>query len=115
MVVIAMPTYNHARFVSEAVDSVLAQTYEAWELVVVDDGSTDGTVDALRDYEDPRIRVVERDHRGLAGLGAAYRTAVESSSAPLVAILEGDDRWPQDARSPTLMTRLSCCPTGLAR
>jgi glycosyltransferase involved in cell wall biosynthesis len=91
-----MPTYNHARFVSEAVESVLSQTYQDWELVVVDDGSTDGTLDIVRRYRDPRIRVIERAHHGLNALGGAYRSALENSSAPLVAILEGDDRWPPD-------------------
>ena len=91
-----MPTYNHAPFVAEAVESVLTQTFQAWELVVVDDGSTDETLDIIRRYRDPRIRVVKREHAGLAGLGTAYRAALEQSSAPLVAILEGDDRWPPD-------------------
>lgn len=95
-VLVAMPTYNHARFISEAIASVLAQTFQAWELVIVDDGSTDGTIDIVRQYRDPRIRVIERDHRGLTALGGSYRTALEISTAPFVAVLEGDDRWPPD-------------------
>jgi glycosyltransferase involved in cell wall biosynthesis len=91
-----MPTYNHAAFVGEAIDSVLAQTFEAWELIVVDDGSTDETLDVVRRREDPRIRVIARDHGGLPGLGAAYRAALESSTAPLLAVIEGDDTWPPD-------------------
>jgi hypothetical protein len=91
-----MPTYNHAAFVGEAIDSVLAQTFEAWELIVVDDGSTDETLDVVRRREDPRIRVIARDHGGLPGLGAAYRAALESSTAPLLAVIEGDDAWPPD-------------------
>ena len=91
-----MPTYNHAAFVGEAIDSVLAQTLDAWELIVVDDGSTDETLDAVRRREDPRIRVIARDHGGLQGLGAAYRAALESSTAPLLAVIEGDDAWPPD-------------------
>lgn len=91
-----MPTYNHAAFVGEAIDSVLAQTLDAWELIVVDDGSTDGTLDIVRRRPDPRIRVLARDHAGLPGLGAMYRAALESSTAPLLAVLEGDDSWPPD-------------------
>jgi glycosyltransferase involved in cell wall biosynthesis len=91
-----MPTYNHAAFVGEAIDSVLAQTLGAWELIVVDDGSTDGTLDVVRSRKDPRIRVLAREHGGLQGLGAMYRAALESSTAPLLAVLEGDDTWPPD-------------------
>lgn len=91
-----MPTYNHARFVSQAVESVLAQTFHAWELMVVDDGSSDETLEIVRRYRDPRIQVIARERQGLAGLGEAYRTILEQSVAPLVAILEGDDRWPPD-------------------
>ena len=91
-----MPTFNHAAYVGEAIDSALAQTFHAWELVVIDDGSTDGTLDVIRQYRDPRIRLIAREYRGLTGLGAAYRSVLDQSSAPLVAILEGDDRWPAD-------------------
>jgi glycosyltransferase involved in cell wall biosynthesis len=95
-VTIAMPTYNQAPFVSDAIESVLAQTFQAWELVVVDDGSTDETLDMISQYRDPRIRMIARVHQGLPGLGVTYRTILEQSTAPLVAILEGDDRWPAD-------------------
>ena len=95
-VAVLMTTYNHGAFIGEAVESVLAQTYADWELVVADDGSTDDTVEILRRYDDPRIRVVALKHRGLAALAETYRTAMEVSSAPLLAILDGDDRWPRD-------------------
>jgi glycosyltransferase involved in cell wall biosynthesis len=89
-----MPTYNHARFIGTAIESVLAQTFDAWELLIVDDGSTDGTLEIARGFTDPRICIVAHEHRGLAGLCDAYRAVLEQSSAPLVAILEGDDCWP---------------------
>ena len=91
-----MPTYNHATFVGAAVESALAQTVDAWELIVVDDGSTDGTPDIVRGYGDPRIKVIARDHEGLYRLRDLYQTAMDASTAPLVAILEGDDTWPAD-------------------
>jgi hypothetical protein len=91
-----MPTYNHAAFVGAAVESILAQTFGAWELIVVDDGSTDGSPDIVRGYPDPRIQVIVRDHGGLYRLRDLYQTAMDASTAPLVAILEGDDTWPAD-------------------
>jgi hypothetical protein len=96
VVAAVMPTYNHAAFVGEAIESVLAQTFVAWELIVLDDGSTDGTTDIVRRYKDPRITVIARDHGGLHRLGELYRTALDASTAPLVAIIEGDDMWPPD-------------------
>jgi glycosyltransferase involved in cell wall biosynthesis len=94
-----MPTYNHARFIGAAVESVLQQTFTAWELVVVDDGSDDGTPDIVRGFRDDRIKLICREHRGLTGLRDAYETALARSTAPLIAILEGDDRWPPDKLS----------------
>ena len=95
-VAVIMPTYNHAPFVGAAIESVLAQTFDAWELIVVDDGSTDGTPDVVRSYQDPRIRLIVREHGGLAHLRDLYQTSLDSSTAPLLALLEGDDTWPAD-------------------
>ena len=95
-VTVAMPTYNHAAFVADAIASVLAQTLPDWELVVVDDGSTDGTAQIARGFADPRITVIDGEHRGLERLGEAYQAVLDHSTAPLVAVLEGDDRWPPD-------------------
>jgi glycosyltransferase involved in cell wall biosynthesis len=91
-----MPTYNHVAFAGQAIESVLAQTLGAWELIVLDDGSTDGTLDIVHRYPDPRIRVTARAHGGLSRLGDLYRAALESSTSPLLAVLEGDDVWPPD-------------------
>jgi glycosyltransferase involved in cell wall biosynthesis len=57
--------YNGERYIRQAIDGVLAQTYTQWELIVVDDGSTDGTPEILRSYGDPRIRIVNGSHHGL--------------------------------------------------
>ena len=88
------PTYQHAAFIGDCVRSVLAQTMQDWEMVIVDDGSEDGTPDIAESFHDPRIVVLRRQHGGVAGLGRAYASAVASSGSPLVAILEGDDTWP---------------------
>ena len=85
IVAAVMATYNHASLASQTVESVLAQTLDAWELIVIDDGSTDGTPNIVRGYHDPRIRVNTRANEGLGGLGNPYRAALESSPDPLVA------------------------------
>jgi glycosyltransferase involved in cell wall biosynthesis len=90
LVSVLMPTYNRARFVTEAVRSVLDQSYEALELVVVDDGSTDETRDVLAAVHDARLRVVATPHRGI---GAALNAGLAIASGDFVARLDSDDVW----------------------
>ncbi len=94
LVTIVTPAYDQAGYIRRCVESVLAQTYPRWELIVVDDGSTDGTPDVVEAYGDPRIRCIRLPHRGLAALAETYNAALSRSSGELVAILEGDDLWP---------------------
>lgn len=95
-VTIVTPTYNHSAFIVQCIESVLAQSFEDWEMVVVDDGSSDDTVDLARAVGDDRVKVVSLSHRGLAALSETYNHALEVSTGELVAILEGDDTWPED-------------------
>lgn len=93
---IITPTYNHAAFIAACVDSVLRQSFSDWELLVLDDGSTDDTGAIVQGYRDPRVRYSRQEHAGIAGLVDTYNRALAASRAPLVAILEGDDYWPPD-------------------
>jgi glycosyltransferase involved in cell wall biosynthesis len=88
------PTYQHAAFIGDCIRSVLAQTMQDWEMVIIDDGSDDGTPDIAESFHEPRIIVLRRPHEGVTGLGRAYALAVDKGSSPFVAILEGDDMWP---------------------
>jgi glycosyltransferase involved in cell wall biosynthesis len=87
---VIIPTYNVAGFVRQAVDSALSQTLRDIEVIVVDDGSTDGSTDTLRDLDDPRLRVIREDH---AGSAAARNAGLRLASGELVAFLDADDRW----------------------
>jgi glycosyltransferase involved in cell wall biosynthesis len=93
---IITPTYDHAAFLGQCIDSVLGQTVGSWEQIIVDDGSADGTADVVRRYRDPRIRYVRQEHVGLERLPETYNRALAMCRAPLIAILEGDDYWPPD-------------------
>ncbi|WP_242345038.1 glycosyltransferase family 2 protein [Anaeromyxobacter terrae] len=95
-VTIVAPTYNASRFVQQCVESVLAQTFGDFELVVADDGSTDGTPDVVESYRDPRVRCLRLPHRGLRALAQTYNAALSAGTGDLVAVLEGDDYWPPD-------------------
>jgi len=86
-VAVVIPSYQHARWVGEAVESALAQTRPPDEVVVVDDGSTDGTLEVLRRFGS-RIRVLE-NARG--GIGSTYNLGVAAVKSDLVAFLESDD------------------------
>jgi glycosyltransferase involved in cell wall biosynthesis len=87
LVSVVIPTYNYARFVSEAVDSVLAQTYPSLEVVVVDDGSTDDTREVLARYGD-RIRYIYQPN---AGLPAARNTGIKAARGEFIGLLDSDD------------------------
>jgi glycosyltransferase involved in cell wall biosynthesis len=88
LVSVVLPVHDGERFLGEAVESVLSQTLRDFELVVVDDGSTDGTQDVLAAVGDRRLRVVARPHRGLV---AALNAGIAVASAPYVARMDADD------------------------
>ncbi len=87
---VTIPAYNAASTLAETVASVQAQTFADWELVIVDDGSTDDTRVLAEGFAsgDPRIRVVSQENRGSGG---AYNTAVRNARADLLVMLSADD------------------------
>ncbi len=96
LVSIITPTYNHENFISECLESVLAQSYTNWEQIVVDDGSTDKTAETVSGYKDDRIKYIHQENRGIYRLGEGYNMALQISQGDYIAILEGDDRWPSE-------------------
>ncbi len=89
---ILMPTFNQASFIQRALRSLLAQTFLAWELVIVDDGSSDATHELLQPYmSDTRVRYHRLDEN--RGLGTALNVALGLAKAPLIAYLPSDDLY----------------------
>jgi glycosyltransferase involved in cell wall biosynthesis len=87
---VVVPLFDKAPYVSRALRSISAQSFQAFEVVVVDDGSTDGGADAARAHADPRVRLVRQDH---SGEGAARNRGLAETTGALVAMLDADDTW----------------------
>ena len=87
---IIIPTYNRAYVLWKAVQSVLAQTESRWEIIVVNDGSTDCTLRLLEEFHDARIRIITTHNRGPS---AARNRGLEIAQAPFIAYLDSDNTW----------------------
>ena len=85
---IIIPTYNRAAFLSKAIESVLSQTYTDWELIIIDDGSTDNTKEVVSQYIDARIKYVYQDN---AERCVARNNGIEHASGDYVCFLDSDD------------------------
>lgn len=111
---IVIPTYNAEAHLGQTLDSVLAQTVADWELVLVDDGSTDGTVDVARAYadRDRRFRIVLQENRGTA-LARNRGLAEATGRSDYIVFLDHDDLWERDALE-TLLRELQADPEAVA-
>jgi len=93
MISVVIPTFNSAEFVGGAIDSVLAQTFCEWELIIVDDGSSDEGASIVRRYRDPRISLIQQPN---SGVSAARNRGILAARNDLVALLDADDLWMPD-------------------
>jgi glycosyltransferase involved in cell wall biosynthesis len=90
LVSVMMPAYNAEKFIQQAIESLLAQTYGNWELILVNDGSTDVTLEIASRYADLRIYIVSQTNSGEA---SARNTALENMRGEFVAFLDADDAY----------------------
>jgi len=88
-----IPVYNREKYIAEAIDSVLAQTYKPIEVIVVDDGSTDNSAGIVKQYVNSSIRYTFQPNQGI---GAARNTGIELAKGSYYAFLDSDDLWTPD-------------------
>ncbi len=94
LVSIIMPTYNCAKFIKETIESVLNQTYENWELVIVDDCSNDNTEEIVESFNDKRIKYHKLEKN--SGAAVARTTAMKMATGNYMAFLDSDDLWKKE-------------------
>jgi glycosyltransferase involved in cell wall biosynthesis len=87
---VVIPFYNAMKYLPETVDTVLQQTYDDYEVVIVNDGSTENIEDWIRELANPKVRLINQENQGCAG---ARNTGIQQSSGEYIAILDADDLW----------------------
>lgn len=87
---VILPVYGVEKYIAEAVRSVLAQTFSDFELLIIDDGSPDRSVEICQQFTDARIRIIQQKNRGLSG---ARNTGIRHAQGVYLAFLDGDDLW----------------------
>lgn len=91
LVSIIMPSYNTARYIKDSIDSVIAQTYQNWELIIIDDCSTDDSIEIINSYRDPRIRLLTNEKNSGAAISRNY--GLREAKGRYIAFLDSDDIW----------------------
>lgn len=97
---IIIPVYNAANYIEQTIESVLAQDYECWELLLVENGSTDNSIEKIKKFDDPRIRLVIMDDN--AGAAKARNEGMRLATGIYVGYLDADDLWQKDKLSKQL-------------
>ncbi len=93
LVSIIMPTYNSSQFVAESIESIQAQTYRNWELIITDDCSTDGTMEIVEGYAGKDSRIVVQRNETNGGAGVSRNRCITAARGQYIAFCDSDDRW----------------------
>ena len=93
--VLMLTADHHAPFIKEAIESVLVQTFQDWELIILDDGKEYEVEPLVKLYKDSRISYSKQEHKGPEFIADSYNKMLSEANGEYVAILEGDDRWPE--------------------
>jgi len=91
-ITVVIPAFNASTFLSETIQSVLSQTFDDWELLVIDDGSTDSTAEVVKSYlqQDDRVKLISQSNQGVS---VARNIGIQHAKGQFIAFLDSDDRW----------------------
>lgn len=98
LVTVITPTYNHEKYIVDCIKSVQSQTFSNWEMIIVNDGSTDRTAEVISDYikDDDRIKLFNRKNIGIFRLKETYQEGLNTARGKYISIIDGDDVWEPD-------------------
>ena len=88
---VVIPNFNHGRYLKEAIDSVLSQDYKNWELLIIDNYSTDNSDEVISSYNDSRIRFFKINNEGI--IAKSRNLGIKNAKAKWIAFLDSDDIW----------------------
>ncbi|MDA9550099.1 glycosyltransferase [bacterium] len=91
LVSIVIPTYNHAEFLRLAIQSIIEQTYDNWEIIIINNYSTDTTVELVEKFKEPRIRLINFNNNGV--IATSRNIGIKKSRGEWIAFLDSDDIW----------------------
>jgi glycosyltransferase involved in cell wall biosynthesis len=94
LISIIMPVYNREQLILATIQSIISQTYAHWELIIIDDGSTDGTEQAINRFQDERIQFHKAGRTGI--IGKLKNIGLEHASGALIGFMDSDDLWRED-------------------
>jgi glycosyltransferase involved in cell wall biosynthesis len=104
---VILPVYNGAKYVKQAIESVLRQTFSDFELIIINDGSTDGSLEIIKSSHDPRIKIVDQENKGLI---TTLNTGIALSRAEHIARIDADDIWSNQDKLSRQMNYISQNP-----
>ena len=90
MISVVIPLYNKQTYIAEAINSVLTQSFRDFELIIIDDGSTDGSLSIVEAFNEERIQLIKQVH---SGVSEARNTGIKKAKYPWIALLDADDWW----------------------
>ena len=94
LVSIVVPTYNHSIYLKRALESIINQTYENWEVIVIDNHSTDNTFEVVANFKNNRIKYLQVHNKGIIAI--SRNIGIKSANGEWIAFLDSDDWWTRD-------------------
>ena len=91
---IILPTYNQAKYLYQAIESVINQTFQNWECIVINNYSEDNTISIVNNFEDQRVRLVNFANKGI--IAASRNKGINLARSDIIAFLDSDDFWDRD-------------------